>query len=307
MAQEGRTIHEIEGLKPIQDLGTGLWMATVDINILKEQDKNAHVMNPTMFAQSVENIRQRGMPESLPLCALKDGNIEIISGHHRTRAAREAGCKQIPILVDTNNLTRSKIAAKQLAHNFLNGFDDKDMVAEIAKLITEVDDMIESYLENSKIEVQNIDVGSLLYPSMETDWKEISFMFLPAQFKRFADMVKDVGRKDAAYLIEEEKFKPFIEALGSFQKYQDIHSAGMAIDFLVRVANESLEEVGYNDNWQPIQSCVGGGSLPKKGAEIIRRAVKKMKKENVVPEKKPWMAIVKLCAEYLGEDCAGVC
>lgn len=307
MAGKRKALQEVEGIEIIHDLGTGLVVATANIDILKEQDKNAHVMNPVMFEQLVSNIKKRGVPESLPLCALKDGTVEIISGHHRCRAAREAGCKQIPVLIDVNELTRSKIAAKQLAHNLINGFDDKGVVDEIAKLITDVDDMIESYLEKNEIEVKAVDVGALLYPSMDLDWKEVSIVFLPKQFERIDELVKSIGKKDALYLAEKERFSEIIAKIAKYQKYADIHAIGMVLDLLVRKATAEMEEVGYSDEWQTVQSCIGGGSIPKKGAQIIREAIKKMKADGYTEKKKPWVGIVKLCAEYIGETVTDEC
>ncbi len=302
MANEGRGIQEVEGVEVIADLGTSLYVCWVDIGKLKEQDKNAQMMNPVMFEQLTANIKKRGMVESLPLCAFKDGVIEIVSGHHRTRASREAGLKRIPVLLDASNLSRSSIAAKQLAHNALNGFSDRDMVKEIAKLITDVDDMLEAYLSKAEIEVKEVDIGAMLYPSMDIDWREVSLLFLPEQFERFKDLVQSVGKKQAIFLAEQAKFKPFIDALTAYQKYQDIYSAGMAIDLLTRIATGELQEAGYTEEWQSIQQCVGGGSLPKADAEIIKKAVKQMKKSGEIPDKKPWMAVVKLCAQYLGME-----
>ena len=133
------------GVRVLADLGNKILVATVDINLIREQDKNAHIMKPEMFRQLAENIKNRGALESLPFCALTD-KIEVISGHHRLRASKEIGLKEITVLLDVSGLTRSQIAAKQLAHNAINGFDDPSMLKEIAKLITDVDDMIESFI-----------------------------------------------------------------------------------------------------------------------------------------------------------------
>ena len=53
--------------------------------------------------------------------------------------------KEIIAIVDVSGLSRSKIAAKQLAHNAISGFDDDSTLREIVKMIDDVDDMIESF------------------------------------------------------------------------------------------------------------------------------------------------------------------
>jgi hypothetical protein len=295
---------QIDGIEVIAEVQEGFYIAWADIEILKEQDKNAHLMNPVMFNQLADNIKKRGALESIPFCALVNGAVEIVSGHHRVRASREAGIKRIPILLDTTGLSRSAIAAKQLAHNFINGYDDKDLVAEIAKLITDVDDMIESYLEKTQIEVSQIDVGALLNPSMEIEWKELSFLFLQAQFDKFKDLVSALGKKDLVGVAEGEKFKPFIDALGKYQKYSDIHSVGMAIDLLTKKALEEVTGAEYAENgeWQTIASCLGGGgSIPKDQASLLKKAIDAMVKDGLVDKKKRWQGLVKLADYYLSK------
>jgi hypothetical protein len=286
----------------IVEIQAGFILAWANIEDLKEQDKNAHLMNPIMFNQLTENVKKRRALESVPLCALVENTIEIVSGHHRVRAAREAGLKRIVILLDTTGLSRSSIAAKQLAHNFLNGYDDKDLVAEIAKLITEVDDMIESYLEKTQIEVQQIDVGSLLNPSMDIEWKEVAFLFLHSQFDKFKELVSAIGKKDMLGVADAEQFKPFIEALGKYQKYSDIHSVGMAVDILTKKALEEVADAEYSDEtqWQTIASCLGGGgSIPKEEASILRKAIDEMVKEGSIDKKKRWQGLIKMADYYL--------
>ena len=44
------------------------------------------------------------------------------------------------VILDTTGLRRSQVAAKQLAHNAISGFDDQSTLKEIAKMIDDVDD-----------------------------------------------------------------------------------------------------------------------------------------------------------------------
>ena len=136
------------------------------------------MMKPEMFRQLSENIKNRGALESLPFCALTD-KIEVVSGHHRLRASKEAGLTHIYALVDVTGLTRSQIAAKQIAHNAINGFDDPSMLKEIAKLITEVDDLIESYIGKEVLGEPTATLEKMISPLLNYDWKEIMLTFLP--------------------------------------------------------------------------------------------------------------------------------
>ena len=147
MAEEqSKGIQQIEGCEVIYDMGSGLVIAKVPLDKVKEQDINARIMKNEMQEQLTANIKKRGQLESLPLFVLVDGKLEIISGHHRVKSARAAEMKEIIAIVDVSGLSRSKIAANQLAHNAISGFDDDSTLREIVKMIDDVDDMIESFV-----------------------------------------------------------------------------------------------------------------------------------------------------------------
>ena len=76
-------------------IGDDLVIRIVKISELREQDVNAQQMSSRDFDRLTENIRIRGQVESLPYCHQPngEGTIEIISGHHRVRAARKAGVR----------------------------------------------------------------------------------------------------------------------------------------------------------------------------------------------------------------------
>lgn len=146
------TARENEVLTPakyevVADMGHGLVIAKVKLTDFREQDINARIMKTEMQKQLTDNIKKRGQLESLPFCALIDGRIEIISGHHRIRSAKDTQVlDEIFVILDTTGLRRSQVAAKQLAHNAINGFDDQSTLKDIAKMIDDVDDMLESYI-----------------------------------------------------------------------------------------------------------------------------------------------------------------
>lgn len=123
-----------EGVTIVAELEDGICLARCDLDALREQDINARVMDDAKFNQLVANIEKRGTLEQLPYCVLTDRGVEIVSGHHRTRAARAAGLDHINVLLDRTELTRSSIAAKQLAHNAIEGTDDGRAYTPIMKL-----------------------------------------------------------------------------------------------------------------------------------------------------------------------------
>ena len=167
------------GYEKIYDMGTGLIIAKVQIDKVREQDINARIMKKEMQDQLTANIKNRGQLESLPLLAEKDGVLEIVSGHHRIKSARAAGMKEIIAIIDVSGLSRSKIASKQLAHNAISGFDDPSVLREICKMLDDVDDMLESFIGKDIMEEPLEQYNKLLSPEVHFDFKNITFCSCP--------------------------------------------------------------------------------------------------------------------------------
>ena len=166
-----------KGYEVIYEMGSGLVIAKVGIDRVKEQDLNARVMKNEMQDQLTANIAKRGQLESLPFLVQTENALEIISGHHRIKSARAAGLKEFIAIVDESGLSRSQIAAKQLAHNAISGFDDDSTLKEIVKMITDVDDMIESFVGKEIMEEPLAEYDKMLSPAVQFDFKNVTFVF----------------------------------------------------------------------------------------------------------------------------------
>ena len=87
----------------VADLGEGMHIRMVSTHgDLREQPVNAQVMDRGTYETLVANITKRGHLESLPYCAVYEGRVEIVSGHHRISAAQSGGLHTIPVLVDAS-------------------------------------------------------------------------------------------------------------------------------------------------------------------------------------------------------------
>lgn len=301
MEKGTREIKIPDGVKILAELGDGLVIAEVDINLIREQDKNAHMMKPEMFRQLAENIKNRGMLESLPFCALTD-KIEIVSGHHRIRAAKEAGLKTVPIILDISGLTRSQIAAKQIAHNAINGFDDPSMLKEIAKLITDVNDMIESYIGKDILGEPLAELDKLISPKIDYDWKQIAFLFLPFQIKDLEELVKrTAGNTEFMGVSHREQYDQMMDALIKYQNFKNVKNIGAAIHSMIKAANEEMAESGYDskEQWIPLSRLFGAAAIPESLNELLKKVFDKMKKERLINDKTRWKALEILADSYL--------
>lgn len=294
------------GVEILVDLGNGLIIAKCDINLIREQDKNAHLMKPEMFRQLAENIKKRGGLESLPFCALTNDfkTIEVVSGHHRLRASKEAGLKEFIFILDITGLTRSQIAAKQLAHNAINGFDDPSMLKEIAKMITDVDDMLESYIGKDVLGEPMAELDKLLSPMVDFDWKQLQFVFLPHQVKDLDLLVeKTKGNFDyigAAYI---EQYEQLMDTLSKYQNFKNVKNLGAAIAAMIQAAHNEMDAAGYDgkEEWVTVNRLFGAAAIPSEVNEIMKQAFEKMKKSGDITDKTKWKALEILANHYLNQ------
>ena len=288
----------------IADMGSGLQIVKGPISFLQEQDVNARIMKDQMQDQLTANIQKRGQLESLPYVALIDGKLKIISGHHRVKSARAAGIKEIFYILDVSGLTRSQEASKQLAHNAINGFDDQSTLKEIAKMISDVDDMLESFIGKDILGEPSAEFDKLISPAVEFDFKTIVFAFLPYQIANLDLLVKHLDKQGAEIIgtAPYELGKRFAETLAKYQQFQDVRNLGAAISSMVEAANEKMDIAGYDPagEWTYLTKVFGSNSIPKEVADVIEEALKKAEKEGIVTKKNRWQLIEYLFADYLG-------
>lgn len=213
----------------------------------REQDINANVMPTGMFNQLVANIRRSGFPETIPLMATRVESpeaIEIVSGHHRTRAAMQAGLEGGLAFV-YRGLTNSEIRAKQLGHNSINGTSDPEIVREIFSQIVDIEDRIESYIDPNAfsdipeaVPFEMVDIDPL------ADAKTVTVVFLPTQASDFATAVDLLSSQpDLVYVAHRESFDAFRQAVNQTKESLEIVSTPTALAAMARLALERLAEI----------------------------------------------------------------
>ena len=261
-------------------------------------------MKNEMQDQLTANIAKRGQLESLPYLT-EDGNkVRIISGHHRIKSARQAGIKEIYAILDVSGLTRSQEAAKQLAHNAISGFDDQSTLKEIVKMISDVDDMLESYVGKDILAEPMAEFDKLISPAVQFDFRTLVFAFLPHQLQNLELLVKELEKAgpEIVGVAEYEQGKRFVETLSKYQQFQDVRNLGAAISSMIEAANEKMDIAGYDPagEWTYLTKVFGSNSIPTEAAQVIQQALKKAEKEGVIGKKNRWQLIEFLCADYLG-------
>ena len=290
----------------VADMGAGLIIAKVSAEYIREQDINARIMKTEMQRQLTDNIKKRGQLESLPFCALtQEGTrVEIISGHHRIRSGKDAGLKEFFVILDTSGLNRSKITAKQIAHNAISGFDDQSTLRELAKMLDDVDDMIESYAGKDILAETKADLEKYLSPRIEFDWKNVSLMFLPHQIADLNSLIEATKRLSPDYVgvADIDSYKPFIEALAKYQVFADVKNVGAAVHAMTKAALHEMNIETTDDvKWVQLSSIFGSRAVPQEKAEIISETVKKMIDSGLI-ESKNKLEFLSILAERYVED-----
>jgi hypothetical protein len=234
----------------IHDLGDGLKLYMADLSKLREQDVNARIMSAGEHNQMVNNMRKRGRMESVPYCVLSNGTIEIVSGHHRVRAAREAGISLAPVLVDESGLQRSEIVAKQLAHNRLVGTDDPQTLKKLFELLDTPDDILQSGLAADMMDIPEVDLDKLLVPHLDMDWKVVTFSFLPHQLSNLQLLLDTIPASDHVLVAPVEQFDEFMKAVVKLGRLKKVTNASTVLALtLQKMVDEisSLEELSEDD------------------------------------------------------------
>lgn len=216
------------------ELQPGLEIWKIQTNALIEQELNARTMNIQMFQRLAKTIGKGNRLESLPFCALTNSGVEIISGHHRVRAAISAGLKELFVIVDTTGLTKSEIKAKQLAHNSISGEDDKSILKEIYTQITDNESREESYLEIGDVKFEKADIDVNLKPETEI----VVLAFTPNAFAAWEDLIAQCppATKEIA-LAEENQSKALRVVIQRVGEKYDVRQVGRAIEKLIEVGN----------------------------------------------------------------------
>lgn len=235
------------------EAGNNLEIWRVHHTLIREQDKNARVMPPEMLERLSENIRNEGRLESLPLGVLrgpaaKPSHVELMSGHHRTRAGVSAGITDFLVLVDTRDLSRDQVKAKQLAHNSINGADNLTMLNQIFSEIASVDARLEAFVQVDDAYLKRLDEAmKAVNEEVSIKWPVLSFAFLPVQKARFDTLVQRLAKQvpkdtDQVWLVPEDSANKFSDALNELGRKCDIRSTGNIFARMVDIAHEFLDK-----------------------------------------------------------------
>lgn len=128
---------------------------------VRVEDLQPNPRNPNRQSKAVrdalkESIRQHGFTEPIVARRLSDGQLEIVGGEHRWRAAQELGMDEVPV-VDIGDTPDYMANIHMVALNELKGSHDQDALAAI--------------MQDAK--AQGGDAALVVIPFSEAQWAEL--------------------------------------------------------------------------------------------------------------------------------------
>ena len=163
--------------------------------------------------------------------------------------------------------------------------------------------MIESYAGKDILAEPEAELEKYLSPTVEFDWKNLTFTFLPHQIADLQKLIDalESTKPDFLGVADIEQYKPFMETLAKYQQFANVKNTGAAIHAMIKCTEQMFDDIGYAEDseWVQLTGIFGSSAVPAESAEIIQEAVKKMVEEGVVGPKNKWQAIEYLAADYL--------
>jgi hypothetical protein len=284
----------------ILELGNGLELWKVHPSTLREQDVNARSMPKAMFERLAQTIARDKRLESLPLCAKTERGLEIISGHHRVRAATAAGISEMFVLVDVTGLTRSEIFAKQLSHNSIQGQDNEQLLAKIYRQIEGAESKLEAFIDAKlDVEVPHVKIEGL---DVEIDFKTVLLIFLPRvkeRLDRAIEYLRSSGQRlDGVYIAADSDYSPIERAVRRINEEYDVR---VVADILGKMADLALQASGVSvedPERVHLKDIFGTSWVPKEAAAIIQQAVENMQKAGDIGQRNKWQWLEFVAVEY---------
>jgi ParB-like nuclease domain len=301
------------------ELGNGLELWVAHVDDLHEQELNAQAMAAGQFERLTATIERDARLESLPFCALTDpadgpddpgwpGRIEIVSGHHRTRAARAAGVDYIHFLLDVTGLSRDQIRAKQLAHNALHGESEAQLVRRIYEQIADVDARLEAYVAPEEVEVAPERVP---LPDLDLDlaYRAVLITFLPTQFARLERAIGQILaqvdlKRDAVYLVDEQLLDGWRAITSRLRKEYDARALSVVVSKLIDAAAETLGIDGRDPAdidpaaYVPLAEVLGTAVVPPDVARRLAAVVAHAVDAGTVTKRTRWQVLEEMVAAY---------
>ena len=175
---------------------------------------------------------------------------------------------------------------------------------ELAKMLDDVDDMIESYAGKEILSEPEGELEKYLSPTVNFDWKNILLLFLPHQVKDLNALVEATKKfaPDYVGVSDLKEYEPFIKALAKYQQHADVKNVSAAVHSMTKWALQAMEGHGSESKWVQLSSLLGGSAISQEDAEVIKLALKKMIDSGLIDSKRKIDFLKVLSERYLENE-----
>jgi hypothetical protein len=205
------------------------------------------------------------------------------------------------VLVDVTGLTRSQIAAKQLAHNAIQGQDNEQLLAEIYRQIEDAESKLEAFVDAKlDVEVPRVKIEGL---DVDIDFKTVLLIFLPRVKERLdkaLEYLRSSGQRlDGVYIAADTDYSPLERAVRTINAEWDVRVVADAIGKMVDLALQACGEPVADPERVHLKDIFGTAWVPKEAATVIKDAVQKMAKAGDIGQTNRWQVLEMWAADYL--------
>jgi hypothetical protein len=207
---------------------------------LKPLETNARYMTPQEFDQLVENIRADGLLLGLPVI-YRD---KILSGNHRTLAARKAGIEEADVLEIVTEIDEERQLAIQLSQNAINGKDDPNILAKLYTSMSTLGLRKYTGVTDDMLKVTEEKMASL--GITRPRYEELTIVFLPEEKEAFIQLLGrlEAGKgamKNDLIVARAEDFDRLFGALVQVKRAKKVINNAVAIRMLAEMALRELD------------------------------------------------------------------
>lgn len=214
-------------------------------------EENARYMARERYEMLVNQIRKDGVLQQWPFVwrNAENGQLVVLSGNHRVKAAIAAGLTVIDWTECDEPLSKDERLRIQLGHNAIVGEDDPVMLRRLYESIEDIEERIASGIDDAALGLfEQVETDSLSEVSL--DFMTVLITFLPPEHDRmveaFDEARKMFGSKEQ-WLARLDQHDRLLNAIEDTRNSQHIKSVSTTLDVLLDVWDAHRQDLA--DGW----------------------------------------------------------